>query len=69
VAHGVHSLVWTSLRSASSPSSSCSRGASWRSATVSEGGARVSLVYAAGGVIAVGLLVYLFVALLAPERF
>jgi K+-transporting ATPase KdpF subunit len=29
----------------------------------------VSLIYAAGGVIAVGLLVYLFVALLAPERF
>ena len=29
----------------------------------------MSLVYAAGGVIAVGLLVYLFVALLAPERF
>jgi K+-transporting ATPase KdpF subunit len=29
----------------------------------------VSLINAAGGVIAVGLLVYLFVALLAPERF
>jgi K+-transporting ATPase KdpF subunit len=29
----------------------------------------VGLIHAAGGVIAVGLLVYLFVALLAPERF
>ena len=29
----------------------------------------MSLLYGVGGVIAVGLLVYLFVALLAPERF
>jgi K+-transporting ATPase KdpF subunit len=29
----------------------------------------MTALYALGGVIAVGLLVYLFVALLAPERF
>jgi K+-transporting ATPase KdpF subunit len=29
----------------------------------------MTMLYAIGGVISVGLLVYLFVALLAPERF
>jgi K+-transporting ATPase KdpF subunit len=29
----------------------------------------VSFIYVTGGVIAVALLIYLFVALLAPERF
>jgi K+-transporting ATPase KdpF subunit len=29
----------------------------------------VSFIYATGGVIAVALLIYLFAALLAPERF
>ena len=49
-------------------SSPC-RGASSFSASVSEGAHRMTLLYAIGGVISVGLLVYLFVALLAPERF
>ena len=61
--------AWTSSRSASWPFSSRYRGASWRSVSASEEVQTVSLIYIGGGFIAVVLLVYLFVALLAPERF
>jgi len=63
---GAVSLAWTSSHSASWSVSSPCPGASSLSAS---GCDAMTTLYATGAVIAVALLVYLLVALLAPEKF
>jgi K+-transporting ATPase KdpF subunit len=66
LARAVHiPRAWTSSHSASPSASSRCRGASSCCAS----GCDAMTIYLAGGVVVVALLAYLFVALLAPEKF